>query len=108
MSLVVLTLFSYSCRNSNGAVVEKSVKVWGNCGKCEKRIEDASKIKGVSDADWNVDSKLLTFKVDTTITSVNEILKNVAKAGHDNELYFADDYAYSNLPESCQYERRTE
>lgn len=108
VSLIVLTLVSFSCGNSTGSEVEKTVKVWGNCGKCEKRIEDAGKINGVKSADWNVDSKLLVFKVDTAVVSVDEVLKNIAHAGHDNEKYFGDDYAYSKLPESCQYERRTE
>ncbi|MGZ3901818.1 MAG: heavy-metal-associated domain-containing protein [Bacteroidia bacterium] len=106
--LFILAALFYSCGNSHSSTVEKTVKVWGNCGKCKTRIETAAKIKGVSEADWNIDSKLLKFKLDTTVTTVNEVLKSVARAGHDNELFFADDYAYSKLPESCQYERRTE
>ncbi|MBA3663020.1 MAG: heavy-metal-associated domain-containing protein [Bacteroidetes bacterium] len=104
---LLLTLFLYSCGSSN-STVEKTVKVWGNCEKCKTRIETAAKINGVSKAEWNMDSKLLKFKVDTSITTINAVLKSVAHAGHDNEVFFADDYAYSRLPESCQYERRAE
>jgi copper chaperone CopZ len=106
-SLIFIALIS-SCKNSSGSVVEKTVKVWGNCEKCEKRIEDAGKIQGVSSVDWNAESKLLTLKADTSVVSVDEVLRSIAKAGHDNEKYFADDYAYSKLPETCQYERRSE
>jgi periplasmic mercuric ion binding protein len=108
VSLTVLSLISFSCGNRSGSVVEKTVKVWGNCEKCEKRIEEAGKLNGVQDADWNADSKLLSFKIDTAVVSVDEVLKSIAHAGHDNERYFGDDYAYSKLPESCQYERRTD
>jgi copper chaperone CopZ len=105
--LLIFCVVFWSCR-SNNSTIEKSVKVWGTCEESKSRIETAAKIKGVSSAEWHVDSKLLTLKVDTLITSVNEVLKSVAKAGHDNEAFFADDYAYSKLPENCQYERRSE
>ncbi|MCW3076060.1 MAG: mercury transporter [Bacteroidetes bacterium] len=107
-TLIIFTAFFSSCTPADKSSVEKTVKVWGNCEKCKARIETAAKINGVTSADWNIDSKLLKFKVDTAITSVNAVLKSVAKAGHDNDVYFADDYAYSKLPQTCQYERRTE
>lgn len=106
--LILLTTLINACNPGGNATVEKSVKVWGNCEKCEARIEKAAKIKGVTEADWNIDSKLLRFKFDTLVTSESQILKSVAHAGHDNELFFGDDYAYSALPETCQYERRSE
>lgn len=106
--LFILAGLFYACNSPKNSTVEKSVKVWGNCEKCKARIETAAKIKGVSSVDWHVDSKLLQFKVDTLIASPSQVLKAVAHAGHDNELFFGDDYAYSALPETCQYERRTE
>lgn len=106
--LLILAGLFYACHPSPNSTTKKSVKVWGNCEKCKSRIETAAKIKGVSSADWNIDSKLLQFKVDTLIATTGQVLKAVAKVGHDNELFFGDDYAYSALPESCQYERRTE
>jgi copper chaperone CopZ len=106
--LIVLVALFWSCTQDSKTTVEKSVKVWGNCEKCKTRIESACKVQGVTDQSWNIESKLLTFKVDTAVLSVNYVLKQVARAGHDNEAYFADDYAYSKLPETCQYERRLE
>lgn len=104
---IIVTTFFWSCKTSN-TTIEKAYKVWGTCEESKSRIESAAKINGVSFAEWNSDSKLLTLKLDTTVTSTNAVLKSVAKAGHDNELFFADDYAYSKLPENCQYERRSE
>lgn len=106
--LIALIALIYSCSPASKTTVEKSVKVWGNCEKCKTRIESACKVQGVTNPSWNIESKLLTFKVDTAVLSFNYVLKQVARAGHDNEVYFADDYAYSRLPESCQYERKTE
>ena len=80
-------------------------KVLGNCGMCEKTIEKAALKKGVTKADWDKNTKILTLEFDAAKTSADEILKNVAKAGYDNEKYKGSDVAYSKLPECCQYER---
>lgn len=99
-------LLFISCGTKTNTVVEKTFHVWGNNDVCKKNIEKACKLSGVSDANWNPDSKLLIFKVDTAIITTDAVLKSVASAGYDNELFFGNDYAYSNLPEACQYERR--
>ncbi|MEI8136997.1 MAG: heavy-metal-associated domain-containing protein [Bacteroidota bacterium] len=111
MRILGLTfIFSFflftSCGPKSDAVVEKTFHVWGNNETCEKIIEKACKLSGVSDVKWSPDSKLLVFKIDTSIITTDAVLKSVASAGYDNELFFGNDYAYSNLPEASQYERR--
>lgn len=102
----VSSLLFASCGTNSNTTVEKTFHVWGNGEICKHNIEKACKLNGVSDANWNVDSKLLKFKIDTAIITTDAVLKSVASAGYDNELFFGNDYAYSNLPEACQYERR--
>lgn len=106
LTFIFSFLFFISCGTKSEAVVEKTFHVWGNNETCKKSIEKACKLSGVSGANWNVDSKLLKFKIDTSIITTDAVLKSVASAGYDNELFFGNDYAYSNLPEACQYERR--
>ena len=31
----------------------ETIKVWGNCESCQKRIETAAKVNGVSKASWD-------------------------------------------------------
>lgn len=104
--VVLVSLFVLACNGNKTPAVEMTVHVWGNNEQCKSTIETASKIEGVSEAVWNIDSKLLKLKLDTSVVTVNTVLQAVAKAGYDNEKFFADDYAYNKLPESCQYERR--
>lgn len=106
--LSVICALVYSCSEKPSSVVEKSVKVWGNCEKCKGRIEKTCKVNGVTSAEWNVDSKLLVLKLDTAVVKTNDVLKLLSSAGHDNESFFANDYSYTSLPECCQYERRLE
>jgi copper chaperone CopZ len=109
LSFILLQLL-FSCNNSkkNSAVLLKQYHVWGNCSKCKATIEKACNINGVNTAIWSEDSKLLTLKIDTSILAVETVLKAIADSGYDNELFFANDYAYSKLDISCQYERRAE
>jgi copper chaperone CopZ len=111
LSLIIASAV-ISCNNNKSgavsAVKEYTVHVWGNCEKCEANIEKACQIKGVSTADWIVESKLLTVKLDTAVVSLNSVIDEVTKAGYDTETKMADDYAYGSLPQCCQYERRND
>jgi len=81
-------------------------KVYGNCGMCKDRIEEATNaIDGVKDADWNNDNMMLKISFDSEKTNLPEIHKVIAKVGHDTELEKADDEVYTNLPSCCKYER---
>ena len=102
---VVLILGMYSCGTGKPEKTE-TFKVWGNCDKCKKTIEEASTINGVLEKNWDVESKLMTVKFDTTKTNLHTIEQMIAKAGYDNDMYYGDDYAYGKLDECCQYERK--
>lgn len=92
--------------NSLSAQVQKtSFLVAGKCDMCKKRIEYASDVKGVKSFSWDEDSHLLTLEIDTTKTSLEKVAKLIAKAGHDNEYYRADDKAFKKLHSCCAYER---
>lgn len=83
----------------------ETVKVKGNCGMCKARIERSLKIEGVSNADWNKDTKILTVTYDTHKTDMDKIQNVVAGAGHDTEKYAATNDTYRKLPGCCRYER---
>jgi len=79
----------------------------GVCDQCKKRIETAAYVKGVRYANWNVQTHALTLKYNPDKTSIDIILKSVAKAGHDSELFKATDDDYNKLPECCKYRSGT-
>lgn len=95
------TLVSAQIKNAK----TETAKVYGNCGMCKKNIEKAINQPNVVEAQWDKTSKILTYTYDTKKTSKKEILKKVADAGYDNELYRAGDQAYSKLHTCCQYNR---
>lgn len=92
----------------NSRTKSETIKVYGECGMCKKRIEKAaSAVDGVQSASWNEDTKSLTVKYDLfKKETVDNVQKKVASVGHDTEKYIADDAAYQRLPECCHYQRK--
>ncbi len=83
----------------------ETFKVWGNCDMCKDRIETAMTEAGVSKANWDVKTKMLTVTFDPSKTNVDALDKKLASVGHDTEKYKADDNAYNGLPACCKYKR---
>jgi copper chaperone CopZ len=103
MALMVLS-FSLSNAQTKNAKTE-TVKIYGNCGMCESTIEKAGNLKKVASVDWDQETSLATITYDSIKTNKDEILKRVALAGYDSDLFLAPDDTYANLPGCCQYER---
>jgi copper chaperone CopZ len=104
MAIVLLLSITVSNAQIKNATTE-TIKIFGNCGMCETKIEKAGNLKNIANVDWNVDSKIATLTYDTKQTSQDEILKRIALAGYDSEKFLAPDKAYSSLPGCCQYDR---
>ena len=80
------------------------LNVKGSCEMCKDRIEKAAKeVEGVSFASWEIEKEVLHLNYDPKKTSVDDIAKNVAKAGHDTDKYKADKATYDALPACCKY-----
>ena len=102
--LLFLSLFLFSTVNAQTKTVKTRVE--GNCGMCKDRIESVAKnVAGVKAATWGVDSKILKLTFDSKKTTLKEVLKKIAEAGHDNEAYRASDKVYNNFEVCCQYDR---
>ncbi|RUT79598.1 heavy-metal-associated domain-containing protein [Ancylomarina longa] len=104
--LGVVALFLGSVFTLSAQVKTEKFKVFGNCSSCENRIEKAAlSVDGVSQADWNKETKMIAVSFDSTKVNVHQVHMAIAKAGHDTEMHKASDEAYNNLPGCCQYER---
>lgn len=107
--LSVVVLLAVSVLAVQGISGQKeSFKVSGKCGMCETRIEKAAlSVRGVESAEWDKESGKLDVIYDSKKADSDKIQKAIAKAGHDTELYTANDKVYEKLPECCKYERVT-
>ncbi len=110
--IAVLVLFVFAIPSSQAQQIANAatdtVHVYGNCGMCEKTIEKSAFVKGEASAEWDKATDRAVITYDSTKTTVDQVLKRIADAGYDNELYRAPDKVYNNLHGCCQYERKPE
>ena len=102
-AFLVLITTSSSAQLSNSKT--ENVKIYGNCGMCEKTIESAGTKKKVAQVDWNKDSKMAIMTYDSLKTTKKEILKRIALAGYDSDYFLAPEDTYKALAECCKYDR---
>ena len=105
--LSVAVLISVSVLGVQGMSGQKgSFKVAGKCGMCETRIENAAlSVRGVESADWDKESGIIELEYNAKKADLEKVQKAIATAGHDTELFTANDKVYEKLPECCKYER---
>ena len=107
-TVVATFLFSNTALAQNIANAKtETVKIYGNCGMCEKTIEKAAAQKGAAKADWDTDTKMAKITFDSTKTTLDDVLKRIAAAGYDSDQFRAPDDVYNNLHGCCQYDRPT-
>lgn len=103
-AMMVLLSIAVSNAQIKNAKTE-NMKIFGNCGMCETKIEKAGNLKNAAIVDWDKDSKMATITYDSAKTNEDEILKRIALAGYDSEKFLAPNDAYDKLPGCCQYDR---
>jgi copper chaperone CopZ len=106
--IVALAAFLGSCggQEPKEGEVKETFTVYGNCGMCEKTIEGSlNGVKGVSSADWDMDTDEMTVVFDSSKISLKEVKEKIAGVGYDMDDVRADDEVYSKLHSCCQYER---
>jgi len=101
------TLFAllFSVMFATAQTKTEVIPVSGNCGMCKSNIEKAAKKAGVSVADWNKETKMLTVTFDQKSTDAAKIQQSVADVGYDTRDIKGSDSAYANLHGCCKYDR---
>ena len=105
--LLIFTLFSNSIlKAQTDAMATETFKGWGNCEMCKTTIEKSLKpIEGIKSSKWNVKTKMIAVKYETSKVSLETIKKTIAASGYDTEEFKASNEAYEKLHECCQYDR---
>ena len=100
--LFVTNTFAQTPAKSIASKTE-TIKVSGNCGMCKDRIEASAKVNGVTKAEWDKSTKILTLVYNPSVVKSDDIQKKIAGVGHDTEKYKADTKTYNSLPGCCKY-----
>lgn len=104
--LGLVTIFLFGSMVVSAKNKTEKFRVNGQCGMCEKRIENAAtSIEGVETAKWDKESQNMEVSFDDKKTNTKQIQTSIAMAGHDTELFSASDKKYAELPGCCKYQR---
>ncbi len=104
--VVIAAILSFSFAPQGEKKERATFTVYGECGMCEKRIENAvNEMEGVSWADWELETLELTVKFDPSVVTLDEIKQKAAEVGHDTEDVRATEESYEGLHACCKYER---
>ena len=102
--LFIGSLFSNQSKAQSNQ--KDSIKVWGNCGMCKKKIEKAAKSAGAETAVWDVDTHMLALEFTTDKTNTMKIQEAIAKVGYDTQDVTGDNKSYDELHGCCKYDRK--
>ncbi len=108
-TLLIITAFIFGSPAlvfAQTGLQKESIKVWGNCGMCKKKIEKAAKSAGAKTATWSEETNVLKVVYEPAKTSSTAIQQAIAKAGYDTQDFTADNTAYGKLPACCHYDRK--
>ncbi|MBY0435999.1 MAG: cation transporter [Cyclobacteriaceae bacterium] len=102
LAFLFISFFSLAA-NAQSKVVTASIKVYGNCSMCKKRIETALDKAGIKKAEWSPKTKELQVVYNSAKISENKIHEIIAAAGHDTDKVKAKEDVYASLPFCCLY-----
>lgn len=111
-TLLLCAAILFSTASTQTAVAQstktETIKVWGNCGMCQTKIEKAAKTAGAKSASWDTDSKELKVTYAVKKTSSEKIQEAIANVGYDTQDFTAKQSAYDNLHGCCKYDRKAD
>lgn len=84
-------------------ITKSTIKVYGNCVLCKKRIETVLDHKGIKRAVWDTQTKNLEVVYNSSKITELQIEELVASVGHDTDKVKAKDEVYASLPFCCLY-----
>ncbi len=79
------------------------LKVQGNCGQCEERIENVAYKIGVKSADWNKETEELVLHYNPRKVNLDTLIDAILRSGHDVGDQKATQEAYDTLPNCCKF-----
>lgn len=103
LPILLIGVISISTNAQKKKTETAEFEVKGVCRMCKDRIENASLIKGVKFSEYTVETHMLKVVYRKDKTTLDEIHKSIAKAGHTTSKVKADPKTYDKLPACCQY-----
>ena len=101
--IIMSLVFSQETKNDELNIKLISIKTSAQCDLCKDRIEKKlSTQKGILNVNLTVETALCEVQYDSTLTSPDDIRKEITFIGYDADELKANKRAYSKLPKCCK------
>lgn len=107
IAAIMFSIFTVNTATAQSTKTE-TIKVWGNCGMCQTKIEKAAKTAGAKTASWDSETKELKVTYAAKKTSSAKIQEAIANTGYDTQDFTGVKSAYDNLHGCCKYDRKAD
>jgi periplasmic mercuric ion binding protein len=102
MKSIFLTLMMVVALGASAKTVTKQILVKGECGMCKEKIEKALDMPGVSFAEWNVETKMLTVRYNDKKVSEDKIHETISGLGYATDKLEANKDGQNKLESCCK------
>ncbi len=102
MKKILLALLLASSVAVFAKSVTQKILVKGECGKCKTTIEQGLDIPGVSFAEWNKETKILTIRYNDKKINEDQIHKTISNLGYATGKVAANKVSQSKLDNCCK------
>lgn len=103
--LMILLAFNVSAQRSKAKFETIDIKTSALCGECKDRIENKlNYTKGISFAELNLDSNVLTVKFKTKFLTAAQVKQILANLGYHADDVKRNKEAFDALPACCRDE----
>lgn len=102
MKKILLTLLIAATLGVYAKNVTQQILVKGECDMCKAKIEKALDIPGVSFAEWNLETKVLTVRYNDKKVSEDQIYATISGLGYATDKTEANTAAQQKLDKCCQ------
>jgi mercuric ion binding protein len=100
---VLFALIAIQSFAQSNKKISTSFWVAGACGMCEKTIENAVDVKGITALDYDLVSHRLTLTYKPNIITLERIHELIHEVGYDTEAGVATEEQYNRVHGCCKY-----
>ena len=102
MKKIFLALLMVSTLGVFAKTITQKILVKGECGMCKEKIEKALDVPGISFAEWNKETKMLTVRYNNSKISENDIHMTISNLGYATAKMAANTASQAKLDSCCK------
>mgnify|MGYP000846676597 CR=1 FL=1 len=102
MKNIILAVLMVATLGVSAKTITKQILVKGECGMCKEKIDKALDMPGVSFAEWNAETKMLTVRYNDKKVTEDKLHETISTLGYATDKMEANKDGQGKLDKCCQ------